>query len=516
LSGKLSIIEATQHPDLFARWFKDRDTWQAWIAFLRVMFGLPLDDEQLAIFRKHTGRKLPAPGGYFDVSLVVGRRGGKSIILALIGTYLAALCDWSQYLVDGERGVVMVLAADRRQAAVALRYIKAFLSIPLLAGLIERETLDTIELGNGVTIEVATASYKTVRGRTILAAIADELAFWSDENSQNPDVEIINALKPAMATIPGARLLKASSPYARRGVLWSDYRKHYGVDDSRTVVWKASTRDMNPSVPQSFIDEQFANDPASAAAEYGAEFRTDVEAFLTREAVEAVVPRGRLEIMPTAGVSYVGFVDPSGGSADSMTLAIAHMDGDLAVLDLVREVRPPFSPESVVTEFAEVLKRYGIAQVSGDRYGGEWPRERFRHHDIEYATSEKNKSELYQAPSPLINSGRCELLDQPRIIGQICSLERRTARSGRDSIDHPPGQHDDLANVVAGALTSCEAPTFMNCIMIGLGAILGHRDEDLSVEENYEEAEAAASRGELKGAQLRWFLNERRRRAGKQ
>jgi hypothetical protein len=29
-------------------------------------------------------------------------------------------------------------------------------------------------------------------------------------------------------------------------------------------------------------------------------------------------------------------------------------------------------------------------------------------------------------------------------------LERRTARGGRDSIDHPPGAHDDLANAVAG------------------------------------------------------------------
>jgi len=33
-------------------------------------------------------------------------------------------------------------------------------------------------------------------------------------------------------------------------------------------------------------------------------------------------------------------------------------------------------------------------------------------------------------------------------------LERRTAQGGRDSIDHPPGAHDDLANAAAGALVS--------------------------------------------------------------
>jgi hypothetical protein len=224
---------------------------------------------------------------------------------------------------------------------------------------------------------------------------------------------------------------------------------------------------MNPSVPQSFIDEQYADDPASADAEYGGQFRMDVEAFLSREAVEAVVPRGRLELMPASDVRYVGFVDPSGGSADAMTLAIAHMDRDLVVLDLVREVRPPFSPESVVSEFAGVLKSYGISRVVGDRYAGEWPRERFRVNGIEYATSEKTKSDLYQGLLPLINSGRCELLDNPRLINQLCNLERRTARGGRDSIDHPPGQHDDLCNSTAGALVlasavkrplSCAAP----------------------------------------------------------
>ena len=52
----------------------------------------------------------------------------------------------------------------------------------------------------------------------------------------------------------------------------------------------------------------------------------------------------------------------------------------------------------------------------------------------------------------MINSGRTRLLDHQRLLAQLCALERRTARGGRDSIDHPPGAHDDLANSVAGAL----------------------------------------------------------------
>ena len=116
-----------------------------------------------------------------------------------------------------------------------------------------------------------------------------------------------------------------------------------------------------------------------------------------------------------------------------MTLGIAHAESDRAVLDLVRERKPPFSPEAVVTEFAEDLKRYGINEVIGDRYGGEWPRERFLTHGIHYRISEKTKSEIYQAALPMLNSGRVELLDNKTLRTQLVGLERRTSRGGRDS-----------------------------------------------------------------------------------
>jgi hypothetical protein len=78
-----------------------------------------------------------------------------------------------------------------------------------------------------------------------------------------------------------------------------------------------------------------------------------------------------------------------------------------------------------------------------------WPAERFREHGIDYRAAEKPKSHLYREFLPIANSNRAELLDHPRLVAQLCSLERRTARGGRDSIDHPPGGHDDVANAVA-------------------------------------------------------------------
>jgi hypothetical protein len=137
-----------------------------------------------------------------------------------------------------------------------------------------------------------------------------------------------------------------------------------------------------------------------------------------------------------------------------MTLAIAHTEGKTQILDVIRERRPPFSPEAVVEEYASLLRTYRCSRVYGDRYGGEWPREQFQKRHVYYEPAEKPKSELYRDLLPLINSGAVDLLEHDRLMTQITSLERRTSRAHKDSIDHPPGGHDDIANAVAGALVT--------------------------------------------------------------
>jgi len=322
--------------------------------------------------------------------------------------------------------------------------------------MVERATADTFDLSNCISIEIHVASFRSSRGYTIIAALADEVAFWRSDESANPDKEILAALRPAMATIPNAVLLAASSPYARRGAMWDAYRRHFGKDNP-VLFWKAPTRVMNPSVPQSVVDAAYEADPASANAEYGAEFRTDVETFISREVVDAAVALGRHELPRIEGCNYIAFVDPSGGSSDSMTLGIAHTEAgsngaERVILDLVRERKPPFSPDDVAKEFADTIKSYGIGTVRGDRYGGIWPRERFAVHGVDYQTAKQPKSDIYLALLPMLNSGRAELLDHPRLTAQLCSLERRTARGGKDSVDHPPGAHDDVINAAAGAI----------------------------------------------------------------
>jgi hypothetical protein len=246
------------------------------------------------------------------------------------------------------------------QPRVIHRYCRALLTkVPAFAELIERETDDEIVLNNGITIEIQTASFRGTRGYTIIAALIDEIAYLrSDETSANPDSEILNAIRPSMSTIPGAMSLCASSPYARRGELWEAYRQQHGQDDAPALVWHAATRTMNPTVRQRIIDEALERDPAKGAAEYLAEFRTDLESYVSPEVVAAATMPGRHELPPMSGIVYQAFIDPSGGSGqDSMTIAIAHRDKDgTAILDAIRERRPPFSPEAVTDEFATLLK----------------------------------------------------------------------------------------------------------------------------------------------------------------
>ena len=280
----------------------------------------------------------------------------------------------------------------------------------------------------------------------------------NSNDSTNPDSEILAAARPALATT-GGLLVCISSPHARRGEMWAAYKRDWGPSgDPLILVAKAESRALNPTLPQRVVDRAYERDPLAAAAEYGAEFRTDIESFVSREAVDAAIVPGRFELPPVPGVEYRAFVDPSGGSVDSMTIAIAHSDGDVTVLDCLREVRPPFSPDAVVSDFVELLGRYHVHEATGDRWGGEFVVEQFEKRFISYRVSERTKSEICKELLPSLNSGRVELLDHPRLVAQLCGLERRTARGGRDSIDHPPGGHDDVVNAAAGGLVSNDRP----------------------------------------------------------
>lgn len=447
----MNIIQAMDDERLFAPFFRG-DTWGSWRTVLKALFALPMDRREAKFFKEISGGRRAPKEAVKELWAVVGRRGGKSRIMALLAVYLACFRDYSPYLSPGERALVPVIAQDRRQARVILGYVRAMLSeIKLLRAMLELEKQETFDLKNNVTIEIHTASFRAVRGYTIAAAICDEVAYWRDETSANPDTEIIAALRPAMATIPDALLVAASSPYRRAGALYEAYEQNFGQDGELLVV-QAASRKMNPALPERFVKQQYARDPVSAAAEYGAEFRGDVSAFLDDDWITAAVRDGAEALPRVEGVTYSAFVDPSGGRKDSFTLGIAHRHKGARILDLIVERKPPFSPAIVAAEFAAIARSYGCGSVTGDRYAGQFVPDAFRAAGIDYEPSALVKSEIYLACGPLFASNVVEVPNNKKLIAQLRGLERRTARGGRDSIDHPPNGSDDLANAACGAL----------------------------------------------------------------
>jgi Terminase large subunit, T4likevirus-type, N-terminal len=435
---------------------QEQQTWSPWFAFLRVLFGMVCGEADVELFHACTGRTDTPGDGFTSAWLCCGRRSGKSRMLAMIAAYLAVFRDWTPYLSPGEVPTVMTIAADRKQARVIFRYTREFLKALDVVS-IERETQEVLELSNGVSVEIMTADFRSVRGYTAVALLLDEVTFWPSENA-NAAAEVITALTPSMATVPGAMLLCASSPYSKKGVLYDAFREHYGQNGDDVLFWKAATRTMNPSVPESFIAAETAKDSASAAAEYGAEFRDDISSFVPAEIVDAATLRGVVVIPPDPEQHYTAFIDVSGGAKDSHACAIAFQDSNgNTVLSCAREVKTP-NVEAVTAEFSTLLQSYGCNFAYADQYGKEWTRGTFSRYDIELRSSPHTKNEIYLNFLPALNSGKTRILDIPRLRHQLLALERTTSRgTGRDTVNHPNAGHDDLINAAAGALVMAES-----------------------------------------------------------
>jgi hypothetical protein len=452
----LSIIESMDDPNLFEPWFRG-STWWGWRCILKAAFALPMEDDEVTFFRTVADRD-PPEQSVKELWIIVGRRGGKDSIASLIVAFIAAMfSDQEANLRPGERASVVCLATDRDQAKIILNYTRSyFTEIDMLRAMVSNGagTASGFELDNGVDVGIFTSSFRTVRGRAVLAAVLDECAFWRDDTSANPDLEVYNALRPGLASLANSILIGISSPFAKTGLLYKKFRDHYGKNSPGVLVVKAPTRALNPTIDQAIIDEAMAEDPAAARREWMAEFADAIGGWADLALIESAVDRGVIVRPPLANrkFTYQSFCDPSGGARDSFTLAIAHDENGLAMLDCLVEVKAPFNPTSATEQITDALKAYGLRSTKGDKYAAQWVVDAFARCGIKYEHSERDRSSIYLDALPLFTSGRARLLDSKRLVNQFAALERRTSSIGKDRVDHGPGGNDDVCNAAAGAL----------------------------------------------------------------
>lgn len=448
-------------------WFKQGADWTAWRAFLAATFGLQMTQQEYALFRKYTHRINPPTRQVKEVWAIVGRRGRKSAIGATIGVYMSAYRDYSKCLAPGERARALMISKDKDDAGALHGFASAILHEPAHAHLLEEDpSTEDILLTNRTEMKIKAFSLTAGRSRSVFCGLLDECAFFSKKDSAVPDEEVLRGLRPAMANIPGALLVGLSSPYAKSGVLYDRYENYYGKDDPDVLVWQADTLAMHDTEAiRVFVKGEYEQDPVSAEAEVGGQFRADVKSFISAEVINACLKRGTHEIAPDkikankGHFTYHGFVDVSGGSSDEFTAAVAHWDPDrdVAVLDALRAWGPDprtgsFSPKAATIEACTMLKSYRLAWVSGDHYAGRWPQERFREGGLGYEVTDVDKNKIYRDALPILNSHQGELLDDPVLLDQLKKLERRITPVGREIITHPAGAHDDRANAACGAL----------------------------------------------------------------
>jgi hypothetical protein len=431
--------------------FSDLNTWRTWLAVLKAAFGRPLNSCERETFAAVAGNRNVPTRRVRELWCVAGRRSGKSRIAAAIAVYLA-LCI-KHRLARGERGMCLVLASSRDQALAVIGYIRGLLeATPVLWAEVVAVKRFEIELKNGIVIAVHSNSFRTVRGRTLAGCVFDETAFWRDESSASPDVETYRAVLPSLVTTNGM-LIGISTPYRKLGLLYQKHRDHFGVDDAEVLVVQGRSQLFNPTLSDSVIAAQRAADPTAAEAEWDAQFRSDIGAFLDDALIDRAVEHGRpLELPPHESIVYHCFTDTSGGGADASTVCVCHRDGERIVADVVRGRRGPHDPAAVAAEYAALVKQYRCSTITGDNYAKEWVAGAYRSAGLEYRRSPLVRSDLYLEGAVLFARGLVSIPDHAQLLRELRLLERRTARSGKDSVDHGVGGSDDFANALFGAM----------------------------------------------------------------
>jgi hypothetical protein len=361
----LNIIEFITHSELL----NDQSLSVAQQAVLKSIYGLELNSEELEIYQRATGRSEIVLVEQNEVTLIAGRRSGKTSKIAATIAIYEAFRD--HHLTRGDHGNVMLIAPAKYQAENAMRFIRAYLnSSPPLKQYVACEGINGVELTNGISLVCYPCSYKAVRGFSVVTAICDELAFWRhEETAANPEEEVLAALRPAMATFPTAKLIKISTPFRKEGILWREYQQRAELDH---LVWQLPSPEMNPTLQPSVLEQLRRRNEETFRREFLAEFTDQIAAWVVPEVLEPCIVRDRIELPRVENAAYVVAVDPAFKGND-FALAVLHKTADgPVVVDRVERwagtKNAPLGYESVCGEIARIANEYGIREVIGDQY----------------------------------------------------------------------------------------------------------------------------------------------------
>jgi len=352
----LTITEFICHPQLL----NDQSNSVAQDTILKSSYGQELTNAELDIYGCGTGREVYVPREQREITVLAGRRSGKT---AKIGARIALYEAFRDHRIPrGERAFVILIAPVIAQAGIAYDYIcKDILRSPILSTRIAKCRKNEIVLKNGITILCCACSSVSIRGKAVVAAICDEVSFWrNEETSVHCDEEVLAALRPAMITFPTSKLIKITTPHAKRGVVWNEYQRRAELN---YPIWQLSTTEMNPMISAEILEQERERSLEKFKREFLAEFTDNVISWIEPEVLDACIVQGRRELPRVRDVIYSASVDPAFKQSD-FGLAIAHRTSEgLVVLDYTARwtgsKKAPLGFERVCREIAEISADMG-------------------------------------------------------------------------------------------------------------------------------------------------------------
>lgn len=442
----LNIIEFATGENWLGLSFKERPAQEV---ILRVLYGLPLDDDQLKIYQKLTKNKKEFEAGIEkeEAVLDLGARSGKSLLASIVAIYEATRSKWAKYLNKGESGYTVIISTKQKQseAIIGANCLRLMENSRNLKGLIKDSTQSELTLKNNMKIISLPCNSTAGRGIPIFCLIFDEIAHFFTEGVR-ADESIFNALRPRQVQFPGCKLIMISTPAAKQGLFFNFFEEGFKIPGRLTA--QAETLFMNPLVDKDFLEKEKKRDIDNYLREFMAQFAEKVEAFLSYELVQNSLKLvGDLPYKP--GYRYYAGIDASGlAGRDKFSLAITHKEGFNIYVDLVRSWNLA-DPDPIMNDIKELAGIYHINRASIDRYARGWVANALQKLGL-FVNTRPTLAEIYVNVKSLMLGNKLYLPDSPGIKKAFLNTQAYYGRNNALSIAHERNSegHSDEADAI--------------------------------------------------------------------
>ncbi len=435
--------------------------------FVKAAIGDPLAKEETALWRKATGRV--GLSGWFrsykekasnEMWLLCGRRAFKTTFGASLVIYEAL----RRNVPSGQQWTIPIVAPGLRQGQrVALDMVRRIvMSIPEIAPMLVGDTTDSLTFSTGVTVITLPPRVSLIQGWTSPAIWCDEASGFTQEDASASDLSaVLDALRPSISTIPGAKVLVTSLPGPKAGTIWSKWESRF---DEGALVFRAASADMNPSLLESEEFQKAQKKPESFTLFYSGELVNARAGLLPVALIDAAIMPGKAELPPAecVGAAAVGCDFATSGddcaAAIAVKVRIRDTENEQIIVAWVRkwsvkggELHPVYT---YLAEIAAACSLYGVWNGVGDKENLAAATQFFGGKYISYShlvTNGAASEPVFDYLRTQLREGRLLLPDDPALRAQLKALEER--RDGGRSYEVAARKgHDDLAVAVAAAV----------------------------------------------------------------